>query len=309
MANKCLNLRLKYLMGVVSLLAIYPSLSCAQVAKSSLDTVSEKAVSGNAATVSDGATFAAHTAPLWEVGISGFAISRPAYPGSDTYVSRALVIPYFLYRGEHLRIERGGSGYRAVKTPRFEFDIGFSGALGSSSDKVVARRGMETIGHMIEFGPKANWYLTDPEQNGRWRFELPLRAVFDLSDGFRRRGYSVEPELKYDRTANGGWRYSAGVSSVWGSDQLADTFYRVRPDQVLADRPAYDAKAGLLAWRVFTSVSHQFDKDWRVFANLRIDSVVGAANEQSSLVRRKTAPSVLLGISYTWKQSERRSDE
>ena len=31
MANKCLNLRLKYLMGVVSLLAIYPSDASKQV--------------------------------------------------------------------------------------------------------------------------------------------------------------------------------------------------------------------------------------------------------------------------------------
>lgn len=246
---------------------------------------------------------------LWEVGAAGFAISRPAYPGSDTYVSKGLVVPYFLYRGEHFRVERGGTGYRAVKTPRFEFDIGFSGALGASSDKVAARRGMETLGTMIEFGPRLNWYLTDPEQNGRWRFELPLRAVFDISNSFKRRGYAVEPELKYDRRANGGWRYTVGVSSVFGSDQLADTFYRVRPDQALPDRPVYDAKSGLVAWRVFTSVSHQLDNDWRWFANLRLDSVVGAANEQSSLVKRKTAPSVVLGLSYTWKQSERKSEE
>ena len=247
--------------------------------------------------------------PLWEIGGSAFAISRPAYPGSDTYVNRALVVPYFLYRGEHFRVERGGTGYRAVKTPRFEFDIGFSGALGSSSDKVEARRGMETLGHMIEFGPRLNWYLTDPDKNGRWRFELPLRAVFDVSDGFKRKGYALEPELKHDRRANGGWRYTTGVSAVFGSDQLADTFYRVRTDQALPDRPAYDAKAGLLAWRVFTSISHQLDKDWRVFANLRVDSVVGAANENSSLVRRKTAPSLLLGVTYTWKESERRAGE
>lgn len=247
--------------------------------------------------------------PLWEIGGSGFAVSRPAYPGSDTYISRALVVPFFLYRGEHLRLERGNTGYRAVKTPRFEFDIGFAGALGSSSDKVTARRGMDKLGHMIEFGPRLNWYLTDPEQNGRWRFELPWRAVFELNDGLQRRGYAVEPELQFDRRASGGWRYTAGVSAVWGSKPLADTFYRVRADQVLPDRSAYDAKSGLLVWTLFTSVMKPIDKDWRLYANFRVDSVVGAANEKSSLVRRKTAPSLLLGVTYTWKQSERRAGE
>ena len=247
--------------------------------------------------------------PLWEIGGSGFAVSRPAYPGSDTYISRALVVPFFLYRGEHLRLERGNTGYRAVKTPRFEFDVGFAGALGSSSDKVAARRGMDKLGHMIEFGPRLNWYLTDPEQNGRWRFELPWRAVFELNDGVQRRGYSVEPEFQFDRRASGGWRYTAGVSAVWGSKPLADTFYRVRADQALPDRAAYDAKSGLLVWTLFTTVMKPIDKDWRLYANFRVDSVVGAANEKSSLVRRKTAPSLLLGVTYTWKQSERRAGD
>lgn len=92
--------------------------------------------------------------PLWEFGASAFALSQQAYPGSDTYVNRVLAVPYFLYRGEHFRVDRGNTGYRAIKTPRFEFDVGFAGALGSSSDKVSARRGMEKLGNMIEFGPR-----------------------------------------------------------------------------------------------------------------------------------------------------------
>nr|WP_315476425.1 MipA/OmpV family protein [uncultured Undibacterium sp.] len=243
--------------------------------------------------------------PLWEFGASAFALSQQAYPGSDTYVNRVLAVPYFLYRGEHFRVDRGNTGYRAIKTPRFEFDIGFAGALGSSSDKVAARRGMERLGNLIEFGPRFKWNLSEPEANGRWRFELPLRAVFDLSNSFKHKGYTLEPEIEFERRAFGGWRYSTGLSAVVGNRQIAETFYQVRPDQVLPDRAAYQAKQGLISWRMSAFISHSYTNNFRVFGGLRLDSVVGAANENSSLVKRKTAPSVLFGLTYTWMRSDR----
>ena len=243
--------------------------------------------------------------PLWEFGASTFALSQQAYPGSDTYVNRVLVVPYFLYRGEHLRVDRGNTGYRAIKTPKFEFDVGFAGALGSSSDKVSARRGMEKLGNMIEFGPRLKWNISEPESNGRWRFELPVRAVFDLSNSFKRKGITVEPELTFERRAFGGWRYSTGVSTVWGNRQMAETFYQVRPDQVLPDRAAYQAKQGIISWRLSAFISHFYANNFRVFGGVRVDSVTGAANENSPLVKRKTAPSVFVGLTYTWMRSER----
>ncbi|MBR7800789.1 MipA/OmpV family protein [Undibacterium fentianense] len=243
--------------------------------------------------------------PLWELGASAFALTQQAYPGSDTYVNRALAVPYFLYRGEHFRVDRGNTGYRAVKTPQFEFDIGFAGAFGSSSDKVEARRGMEKLGSLIEFGPRFKWNISNPEANGRWRFELPARAVFDISNQFKRRGYTIEPEIEFERRAFGGWRYSTGLSAVWGNQQFADTFYQVKPNQVLIDRPAYQAKKGLIAWRLSGFISHSYTNDFRVFAGVRVDSVIGAANEDSPLVKRKTAPSLLLGMTYTWMRSDR----
>src|SRR4051812_43110655 len=69
--------------------------------------------------------------PLWEVGVYAFAVSQQAYPGAAERVNRALVLPRFRYRGQYLRIEGGSAGVRAIKTPDFELDVGFAGALGS----------------------------------------------------------------------------------------------------------------------------------------------------------------------------------
>ena len=42
---------------------------------------------------------------------------------------------------------------------------------------------------------------------------------------------------------------------------------------------------------------------------MRVDSVAGAANEASPLVRRTTGTTVGLGLGYTWLRSEARASE
>ena len=61
---------------------------------------------------------------------------------------------------------------------------------------------------------------------------------------------------------------------------------------------------GLIAWRLSTGMSHALGRDWRVFLFGRIDTVGGAANRASPLVRRETGASAGLGLTYTWLRSE-----
>ena len=127
--------------------------------------------------------------PLWEVGGAVFAASQPAYPGAATRTSRALALPFVIYRGEFLRAEQNNVGLRAIKTPRFELDVGFAGSLGSNSKDVPARLGMQDLGSLIEFGPRLKINIGEVT-NGRsslW-VELPVRGVFDLSNSFANRG-------------------------------------------------------------------------------------------------------------------------
>jgi outer membrane scaffolding protein for murein synthesis (MipA/OmpV family) len=43
--------------------------------------------------------------------------------------------------------------------------------------------------------------------------------------------------------------------------------------------------------------------NWNAFTYARMDSVAGAANEASPLVRNTTGVSAGLGVSYTWQRS------
>lgn len=250
--------------------------------------------------------------PRWEVGAFALGVSQQAYPGSDTRLSRGLVLPYVIYRGDVLRADQGVAGLRAFKTERLELDVGFAGAFGARADEVPARQGMPRLGTLVEFGPRLKWQLHDPGQTvfgGRWRVEFPIRGVFDLRDSLARRGLAVEPELVFERRMASGLRTSTSVSAIFGDQRLADTFYGVAPAYATAGRSAYGARAGLIGWRVGTTLSTHLSPDWRIFGFARIDSVAGAANTDSPLVRQTTGLTAGVGVSWTWlRSSEAGSD-
>lgn len=244
---------------------------------------------------------------LWEIGAFAVGVSQQAYPGSDQQVQRDLALPYWVYRGERLRADRDTAGVRALRTPRYEVDIGFAGSFGANSEDIDARRGMRELGTLVEFGPRLKIRLGDATQRDGWRLELPVRGVFDLSDGLAQRGIAFEPELVYERRVTGSWRYQASLGAIAGNTRLARTFYGVAAPEATPWRPAYEAESGLIAWRLSASFSRNLGPDWRVFGFARLDSVGGAANAASPLVRQNTGSTVGLGLAYTWQRSSARA--
>jgi outer membrane scaffolding protein for murein synthesis (MipA/OmpV family) len=243
--------------------------------------------------------------PLWEVGAVAFGLTQQAWPGASEDVRRAIALPYVLYRGPWLRIDRGAFGVRAVKRSDFELDIGFSGSLGTRSKDAPARLGMPELGTLVEFGPRGRWNLGAAPGGGQWRLELPLRGVFDVSDRFASRGLALEPEIQWNHSGLAGWRLTASAGALLGDRQLAGTFYDVGSAHATALRPAYEAKAGLISWRLGLTASHRLTRDWRVFGFGRLDTVAGAANADSPLVSRTTGYSAGVGLQWTWMRSDR----
>ena len=220
--------------------------------------------------------------------------SRAALPGLPRRVPRA---------------DRESAGIRAVKTPTFEIDVGVAASFGSSSDDVAVRRGMPDLGTLVEFGPRLKWHLGQGPGKGRLRAEFPLRGVFELNDRLAHKGMAFEPELIFERRAQGGWSYSTSIGAVWGDRRLADMFYGVAAVHATAGRTAYVADSGLIAWRLSASLSRDLSPDLRLFGFAHVDNVAGAANESSPLVQQKTGASVGLGLTYTWKRSESRATD
>jgi MipA family protein len=241
--------------------------------------------------------------PLWEAGLFAVGGSQQAYPGSRQQVRAGLALPFVVYRGQVFRAERGSVGVRAAQTDRVELDVGFSGSFGSAASDNDARRGMPDIGTLIEFGPRLRWRLGPAPWGGGFSLALPLRGVFDVSNRFEYRGVAFEPVLGWgDRSGAIGYGMSVGLLA--GDRRLTDTFYGVAPAFATAARPAYETKAGLIATRLAVNLSWRVSRDWRLFSYARIDTVAGAANENSPLVDRRTGASAGIGLAWTWLRSE-----
>ena len=244
--------------------------------------------------------------PLWEIGVGAVAASQPAYPGSATNTSRAIALPFVIYRGEVIRADQDTVGIRALKSPRYELDVGFSASLGSSANDVPERIGMANIGTLVEFGPRLKINLGDVSQGRSGaRLDLPLRGVFDISNSFANRGISFEPQLSFDVPLPGGWRGGVGLSAIFGTQKLNETFYTVTAAEALASRPAYTAQAGLLSTRASFGASKKLTPDLRALGFVRLDSVAGAANSGSSLITKTTGASIGVGLAYTFGRSSK----
>lgn len=251
-----------------------------------------------------------HDLPLWEAGLFGVGISQQAYPGADEQLRRGLVLPYLIYRGDVFRADDEGAGLRALRSEHFELDVSVAVSLGAGGRSLRAREGMRRLGNLLEVGPVARWFLNGRAARDRLSFELPLRGVLDASDRGRPRGMSLEPELGLERSAQAArWGYGVNLRAFVGDRRLASTFYEVAPAEALPERPAYVAHGGLIAWRLNGRVTRQLTPDLSLFVFGRIDSVAGAANHGSPLVRQNTGATYGLGLSYALMRSAARSGD
>jgi len=240
--------------------------------------------------------------PLWEIGVVAIAAYQPAYPGSDQDLARLRILPFGIYRGSLIRADGNGIGLRAFRSPRFEWDVSGSGSFGSSANKVHVRRGMPSIGTLVEIGPalKVNLGdLVDAKREPRLtQLEIPVRAVFDVNDGFAHRGWTFEPRLSHTAWTGPSFALVVSASALVGDRTLNHLYYGVDSPYATADRPAYQASAGLIATRLNASLRHRINSTLRLQYFAQVETVRGAANEDSPLVRSRQDAGV--GVSLIW---------
>lgn len=240
--------------------------------------------------------------PLWEIGLVGIAAYQPAYPGSDQDLARLRVLPFGIYRGSLLRADGNGIGLRGFRSKRVEWDVSGSGSFGSAANKVRVRAGMPSIGTLVEIGPALKVNLGDLVDDKReprlTQLEIPVRAVFDVNDGFAHRGWTFEPRLSHTAWTGPRFALVLSASTLIADRTLNHLYYGVDAPYATADRPAYDAKAGLIATRLNASLRHRIDSTLRLQYFAQVETVRGAANEASPLVRSKQDAGI--GVSLIW---------
>ena len=86
-------------------------------------------------------------------------VSRvPFYRGSDEYRWYAFPLPYFVYRGDYIQVDKDGVRGLFYKGVRFELELSL-GINPPVKSEGGARAGMPDLDPLIEMGPAARLYL------------------------------------------------------------------------------------------------------------------------------------------------------
>jgi outer membrane scaffolding protein for murein synthesis (MipA/OmpV family) len=244
--------------------------------------------------------------PLWEAGAGAAVINLPDYRGSDEQQTYVLPIPYVIYRGERLKIDRQRVRGLLFATELAELDLSVNGSVPVKSRDNRAREGMPDLDPTIEIGPSLSVALyRSATKRMSVELRLPLRAVIATDFGSAHHsGWLFHPHINVDLKGviATGWNLGMFAGPLFGSERYHDYFYGVAPAFATPARPAYDAKGGYSGAQFITGVSKRFQNYW-FGAFVKADSVHGASFVDSPLVKRKFAVSGGIAVAWVFARS------
>ena len=221
--------------------------------------------------------------PLWEVGAGVGVLTLPHYRGSDETATHFVPTPYFVYRGERVRADRGSLRAELFESDRIEANLSLNATVPVLSKNNQARRGMPNLKPAVEVGGNISltlWNSTDSRM--KLGFRAPLRTAITVESSPNQIGWLAGP--------------------LFNSRKYNDHFYSVRSDQVLPDRPAYEARGGYSGAQFTMALSKRYRRHW-VGGFLRYDTLAGAVFNDSPLVRDRQSLSAGVAISWIFGES------
>ena len=245
--------------------------------------------------------------PLWEIGAFAGAMSTPAYPASADRSQNAIVMPFFIYRGEILRVDQTGIDARLLHNDKYSVDIGISGSLPANSNTIALRQDMPDLFTLLELGPRIEYEVAKIAPDEHIYVELPLRSVLELHNGIQTQGYTIEPKIHYEIHPYEGWNFRSSAGLYYGDQQLNQYFYGVPAQYATASRPAYNAQAGWISTRLSFDISKRLGPDIRVFGYMRHDNYDNSANLNSPLFAQSSANTFGVALTWTLGRSEARA--
>ncbi len=259
----------------------------------------------------------------WEIGAGAVAAHTPHYFGSNHYYQGILPYPVLIYRSERLAaqtVDPDKFGQIFIfNNEDLLLELDFSGRFpvtsadeqsqtpkGSVNDntqiiqeKNYTRRGMDDLPLAGFVGGKISWspisYLL---------IEVPILKGFTIGSGFKNVGYIFSPgfEIRF----LGRQRENAiNITTIFthGDKVYNQTYYGVKKEETLDERPAYDAKAGL------STVTYGLTFSWTPRPQIKIiggyvfHNLNGSVVEDSPLVISPLTRSVGFAFNYTFIES------
>lgn len=240
--------------------------------------------------------------PLWELGAGVGILQMPDYRGSDKNRLYVLPYPYFIYRGDVLKVDRERISGRLFKTDRVILDFSFFGQVPVKSSDNDARRGMPDLDPTFETGPSLNITLLDNRQaDVKLNLTLPIRAGFSTDFySLRHEGWIFAPRLvfqKNDLIPKTGLNLGVSLGPIFADSGYHHYYYSVEPAYATDSRPAYSASGGYSGSALTLGMNKEYKQlVFNLFISM--DFLHGAVIEDSPLVKTKT--SVMSGFSVSW---------
>ncbi len=243
--------------------------------------------------------------PLWEAGAGVAIIDFPDYRGSDERRTYVLPVPYVVYRGEFLKVDREKIRGLFFKNDKAELDVSLNGSVPVKSSDNRARQGMPDLEPTLEIGPTLNLFLLHSAQNKTsLELRLPLRPVIDINARYL--GYVFQPQLNldiHDLGGNAGWNLGLAAGPIFADRRYHQYFYGVDPAYATATRPAYTAPGGYAGSQFISALSKRFPHYW-VGGFVKWDTLHGAVFEDSPLVKSKQNFTAGFAVSWIFAESK-----
>ena len=240
--------------------------------------------------------------PLWELGAGLAFMQMPDYRGSDQNRLYVLPYPYFIYRGDVLKVDRERISGRLFKTDRLVLDFSFFGQAPVKSSDNDARRGMRDLDPTFEAGPSLNITLLDDRQaDYKLNLPLPIRAGFSTDFySLRHEGWIFSPRLVFEKNdfiPGTGVNLGISLGPIFADSVYNGYYYSVDPIYATDSRPAYSASGGYSGSALTLGMNKTYKQlVFNVFVS--IDFLHGAVIEDSPLVKTRT--SILSGFTISW---------
>ncbi|OUS32269.1 hypothetical protein A9Q98_01625 [Thalassotalea sp. 42_200_T64] len=240
--------------------------------------------------------------PLWEAGLFSTAFRGPIYPAAKDYQNKLLAVPFFIYRGEKIRIgDESLIKAIAVEKETFKLDVSLGAAFNANSEDSKIRQGMPDLDFMFEIGPQASFLMADSEHSETW-LNLQLRSVFSTDfSAVKQRGYVFQPEVSYKRhdfiVADN--TLFLAIAPTFASAKTHQYFYDVEQAYVNEEREFYQASGGYLGSKVTIANRYSVNKRLMMFFGVQLGVWSGAKNEASPLFQQDFTYTLALGLKWS----------
>jgi outer membrane protein len=239
--------------------------------------------------------------PLWEAGLGAGALAFADYRGADSSHAYPVPVPYLVYRGAFLKVDRDGVRGLFFNSERAELTVSVNVTTPVSSHDTDARDGMPGLKPAVEVGPELDLHLwRSADRQMRLDLALPLRHAFTIEANPRAVGWFAAPCLDLevrDIGGHAGWDVDSQLGPLYADHNYHEYFYSVAPQYATATRPAYQARGGYSGAEFMTAATRRYPNHW-VFMFVRYDALNGASFVSSPLVRSRGY--WLSGVGIAW---------